>query len=205
MTKAASTLTPSFLVQAYAEGYFPMPDPETGKILWFRPDPRAIIPLEKFHVSRSLQRKIAKEEFQITYDRAFGEVMKGCAERKETWITKEFHQAYTKLHKLNVGHSVEVWDRKTEDLVGGVYGIALNGAFFAESKFHRKTDASKIALYFLVEKLKAQGFSLLEVQFLTPHLKSLGAMEISDEAYRKRLEKALSLPVSFSRELIKDI
>lgn len=194
---AISRLPPDLLVQAYASGYFPMPDSATGEIHWYRPDPRAIFPLDGFHVSVSLKKRLKKEPFTITFDTAFTDVMKGCAARPDTWINDEFLAAYTKLHTLGIAHSVEVWNKKTQKLVGGVYGLSLNGAFFAESKFHTETDASKAALYFLVEKLRKQGFLLLEVQFMTPHLKSLGAVEISDEEYTKRLQEALSKTPSF--------
>ncbi len=174
-----------------------MPDPDTGEILWLQPDPRAIIPLEGFHVSRRLARRMGKSGWQVRFDQDFGGVMAGCRDRPDTWITDEFVEAYTKLHRLGVAHSVEVlWNG---ELVGGTYGVALGGAFFAESKFHRATDASKIALYALVERMKEQGMLLLEVQFVTEHLRSLGAVTISRDEYATRLQEALSLPVDFSQ------
>lgn len=182
-------LTPELLSLAYAEGYFPMPDPETGKVLWFNPDPRAVIPLDGFHVSHSLKKELRKEAFRVTFDTAFVEVMRACADREDTWITEEFVEAYSALHRLGRAHSVEVW--RGEELHGGVYGVSLGGAFFAESKFHRSRNTSKIALYHLVEHLKAHGFMLLEVQFITPHLKTLGAVEIPATDYEKRLREAL--------------
>jgi leucyl/phenylalanyl-tRNA---protein transferase len=187
-------LTPRVLEFAYRQGYFPMNDPDTGETNWYRPDPRAVLPLERFHVSHSLRRKLRKLGFRISYNTAFAEVMQRCAERDEgTWISEEFLDAYTALHKQSKAHCVEVWEN--EALVGGVYGIALGGAFFAESMFHRKTDASKIALFHLVSRLKTCGYALLEVQFLTPHLESLGAIEITDEAYGELLKKSLELRV----------
>jgi leucyl/phenylalanyl-tRNA--protein transferase len=180
---------------AYAQGYFPMPHPDSGEILWFRPDPRAILPLEGFHLSRSLKRSMRKSGFRVTFDTAFREVMESCADRPDTWITEEFFAAYGALFLQGFAHSVEIW--MGDRLVGGVYGVTLGGAFFAESKFHRETDASKAALFHLVERLKARGFSLLEVQFLTEHLASLGAVEISDEEYQARLAQALALHPSF--------
>lgn len=183
------------LLTAYVNGYFPMPDPQTSEILWFKPDPRAIIPLDGFHVSRSLRRRLKKKEYQISLNKAFSEVMKGCADRKDTWINSDFLKAYQNLHSIGAAHSLEVWEG--EQLIGGVYGVSLGGAFFAESKFHRKTDASKIALYHLVEHLKQRGFILLEVQFLIPHLKTLGAIEIPSADYEHRLRRALALPVRF--------
>jgi leucyl/phenylalanyl-tRNA---protein transferase len=188
-------LYPDLLCQAYSLGYFPMPDPETGKIVFLRPDPRAVLPLDGFHVSRSLRRSLAHRGYRVTFDQAFREVMAGCADREDTWITKEFFTGYTALHKLGRAHSVEVW--KGEELVGGLYGVSLGGAFFAESKFHRERDASKVALFNLVEQLKRRGFALLEVQFLTPHLKTLGVIELSDEEYQARLQRAIVLPVTF--------
>ncbi len=173
-----------------------MPDPDTGKIVFLRPDPRAILPLEGFHASRSLKKTIRHAGFEVTFDKAFKAVMEGCADREDTWITDEFYEGYTKLHQLNFAHSVEVW--QGEKLVGGLYGVSLGGAFFAESKFHRETDASKVALFNLVEHLKERGFQLLEVQFLTEHLKTLGVIEVSDEEYQALLQQALVLPVTFS-------
>lgn len=188
-------LRPDLLCQAYSLGYFPMPDPDTGKIVFLRPDPRAILPLEAFHASRSLRKTLRHGAFRVTFDTAFKQVMKGCADREDTWITKEFFDGYTTLHKLNFAHSVEVWNE--DRLVGGLYGVSLGGAFFAESKFHKETDASKVALFRLVEHLKERGFALLEVQFLTPHLKTLGVIEVPDEQYQALLQRALVLPVTF--------
>ena len=193
---ARVTLTPEILVRAYANGIFPMPD-EDGVIQWYRPDPRAILPLNKFHASRSLQRKLRKNVFEITYDRDFLGVMKGCANREEgTWITDEFLRGYSQLHALGLAHSVEVW--KDARLVGGTYGVHLGGAFFAESKFHTETDASKVALAKLVERLNERGFALLEVQFLTEHLAQFGVIEIRHREYMKRLEAALALECTFA-------
>lgn len=180
-------LETDFLLSAYASGYFPMPEPHTEEIKWYFPEPRAILPLEGFHCSRTLSRTLRRGEYQVSYDKNFVGVMKACAARKDTWINKEFIKAYTKLHELGFAHSVEVWCEKT--LVGGLYGVSIGGAFFAESKFHEKTDASKVALYFLVQELKKRGFGLLEVQFLTPHLKSLGVIEVSSIEYLKILKK----------------
>lgn len=181
------TLYPEFLLEAYSSGYFPMPDPITQEILWYRPDPRAVIPLENFHCSKSLVK--VQKRFQVTFNKAFSDVMKGCADRAETWINEEILTVYQELHARGNALSVEVWDGI--QLAGGLYGVKIAHAFFAESKFHKKPNASKIALWALVEHLKANEFQLLEVQFLTPHLKSLGAVEVSDEEYQSRLERAL--------------
>lgn len=185
-----SPLSPQLLIYAYSNGYFPMPDPGTGQVGWFRPDPRAIIPLDGFHASRSLMRKVKKNVFSVTIDQAFTDIMKACAARPGTWITPEFIGAYTELFRRGYAHSVEVWHGK--NLAGGLYGVSLSGAFFAESMFHTETDASKLALLHLVDRMKARGMSLLEVQFLTPHLASLGAIEVSDEVYLKLLQQALA-------------
>lgn len=195
-------LDTTILKTAYANGYFPMPHPETNEICWFNPDPRAIIPLNGFHCSRSLRRKINKKLFNITYNEAFMNVMKGCANREETWITEEFIYAYTKLHKEGFAHSVEVW--LNDELVGGVYGVSIGGAFFAESKFHSVTDASKVALYYLVEHLNKASFKLLEVQFMIPHLKSLGAVEIPALNYLSLLKRLCKSLLALLNSSLKD-
>ena len=188
-------LSTQILLVAYANGFFPMPHPQTNEICWFNPDPRAIIPLDGFHVSRSLKRSLRHKGFKATIDQDFAGVMDGCSQRKETWINDEIKRAYKALHQDGYAHSLEVW--LGDQLVGGVYGVALGGAFFAESKFHRVTDASKAAIYYLVEHLRRVGFTLLEVQFLIPHLASLGAIEISAKDYQSRLYDALQLPSDF--------
>lgn len=183
------------LLLAYANGFFPMPHPETEEIFWFNPDPRAIIPLDQFHASRSLKRSIRKMEFKATINQSFKEVMDLCSQRKETWINTEIKTAYTALHESGHAHSLEV--RQHGKLVGGVYGVSIGGAFFAESKFHTVTDASKAALFFLTQHLKSAKFELLEVQFMTPHLQSLGAIEIPSEEYMRRLQQAVNISTSF--------
>ncbi len=194
-----SILTPDLLISAYANGYFPMPHPETEEICWFHPDPRAVIPLDGFALSHSLRKTMRKVPFVLTIDQDFEGVLEGCADREETWINAEMKAAYVNLHKLGHAHSIEIWlDGR---LVGGTYGLAIRGAFFAESMFHRETDASKVALFCLVEHLKASGMKLLEVQFLTPHLKSLGALEISAEEYMAKLAEAIKAPVTFLRQV----
>jgi leucyl/phenylalanyl-tRNA--protein transferase len=187
-------LTPELLDAAYREGFFPMPD-ERGIIGWYRPDPRAVIPLDAFHVSHSLKQTLRKGRFDVTYDQAFAGVMRGCANREPTWITPEFMRVYGELHRLGKAHSVEVWQESA--LVGGTYGVHLGGAFFAESKFHTVTDASKVALAKLVERLRERGFALLEVQWVTPHLAQFGAIEIPDREYIRRLRAALKLECRF--------
>lgn len=188
-------MTPELLRLAYAQGYFPMPHPDTGEILWFSPDPRAIIPLDEFHVSKSLAKTLRRGALKTTIDMDFMAVMNGCANREETWITDEFLNVYGMMHERGLAHSIEVWNGSV--LVGGTYGVSLGGAFFAESMFHRENDASKVALFGLVEHMRQKGMTLLEVQFLTPHLQSLGAREISKKAYLKSLGHALSQDMRF--------
>ena len=185
------------LVLAYSNGYFPMPHPETEEICWFHPDTRAVMPLDSMHVSRSLRRRIKKSDYQVTIDKSFAEVMKACADRKDTWINAEFLRAYNELHLLGLAHSLEIWHGGL--LTGGIYGVSLGGAFFAESKFHRQTDASKLALYHLVEQLKRDNFELLEVQFITPHLRSLGVIEVSSEDYQTRLAVSIRKECRFGK------
>ena len=189
-----TALTPDVLYAAYSQGYFPMPD-ETGDILWFRPDPRAIMPLDGFRVSRSLRRVITRNVFSVTYDQAFSEVMALCAKRQTTWINEEMRIAYESLHEKGHARSVEVWSEN--ELVGGVYGVHFGSIFFAESMFHRQPNASKVALYHLVTHLRGQGFTLLECQFMTTHLQSLGAIEISEEEYTQELEMGLQRDIRF--------
>ena len=190
------TLTPEGVLLAYRHGIFPMADERSGEVLWFRPDPRAIIPLDGFHVSRSLARTIKRARFEIRVDSDFEGVMRGCADRPEgTWISERFVEVYAALHQAGQAHSVEAW--RDGRLVGGTYGLALGGAFMAESMFHRETDASKVALAALVARLREQGFILLDVQYVTPHLESLGAVEITRREYERGLEQALALPCRF--------
>ncbi|MER3412907.1 MAG: leucyl/phenylalanyl-tRNA--protein transferase [Armatimonadota bacterium] len=184
-------LTAKLLEAAYRQGLFPMGD-SRGRIVWFCPDPRAIIPMRGLHVSRSLRRSARR--YEVTFDTAYREVMSRCAARDEgTWITPQFLELYTEMHRLSKGHSAEAW--RDGRLVGGVYGVALGGAFMAESMFHSETDAGKVALWRLMEHLERRGFELFDVQFLTPHLASLGAIEIPAKEYLRLLKRALSLQV----------
>ena len=190
-------LTPEGVELAYRHGIFPMADERSGEVLWFRPDPRAVIPLNGFHVSRSLARTLKRGRFEIRVDTDFEGVMRGCADRPEgSWIDDRFIAVYGALHRGGKAHSVEAW--REGRLVGGAYGLALGGAFMAESMFHRETDASKVALAALVQRLGERGFTLLDVQYLTPHLASLGAIEIPRSDYEARLAKALTLPRHFT-------
>jgi leucyl/phenylalanyl-tRNA--protein transferase len=186
---AESALDTKTLIVAYANGYFPMPHPDNNEIIWFNPDPRAILPPSNFHLSRSLKRTIKSGRFDVSTDLAFVDVMEGCAERSDTWINDEIKKAYQDLYQEGFAHSIEIWQEGL--LAGGLYGVAIGGAFFAESKFHRTTDGSKAALFFLCLHLENCGYRLLEVQFLTPHLASLGAIEINAESYHEQLAEAL--------------
>ncbi len=189
-------LAPDRLLSAYATGIFPMAD-EDGSILWYAPDPRAIIELDGLIVSRSLRSLVRKKAFVTKVNTAFGAVMQACADRSEgTWISHDIHEAYAALHKLGFAHSVEAW--KDDELVGGLYGVSIGGAFFGESMFHRATDASKVALVHLVGRMKERGFTLLDIQFMTEHLRSLGAVEIPKADYEYRLAKAIDLPCSIT-------
>jgi leucyl/phenylalanyl-tRNA--protein transferase len=166
---------------------------EDGEIYWYDPDPRAILPLDGFHVPRSLRRTMMRGGYEIRVDTAFGQVIRACAEpgpgREETWISGEIIAAYSQLHRLGYAHSVETW--VGEELVGGLYGVAVRGLFAGESMFSTVTDASKVALVYLVERLRGRGFRLLDTQYMTEHLRRFGAVEISREAYRLRLQEAL--------------
>jgi len=191
------TLTPDGVELAYRHGIFPMADEGSGEILWFRPDPRAIIPLDGFHISRSLARTLRRGIFEVRVDTDFEGVMRGCARRPEgTWISERFVEVYGALYRAGKAHSVEAW--RDDRLVGGTYGLALGGAFMAESMFHRETDASKVALTALVARLQERGFTLLDVQYVTPHLESLGAVDITRREYERRLERALALDRTFA-------
>ena len=187
-------LAPGTLVAAYRAGLFPMPHPEAAGMVWWSPDPRGVLPLERFHESRSLRR--SRRRYAITVDRAFGAVVAGCADpaRAGGWISGEVRAAYTVLHAMGWAHSVEAWDADGT-LAGGLYGVEIGGLFAAESKFHVRTDASKAALAALVDRLReAGGERLLDVQWTTPHLRSLGAVDVPRALYLSRLDAALRLP-----------
>ena len=191
------TLTPEGVLLAYTHGIFPMADERSGEVLWFRPDPRAIIPPDGFHVSRSLARTMKRAAFEIRVDTDFEGVMRGCADRPEgTWISERFVEVYAALHQAGKAHSIEAW--REGRLVGGTYGVTLGGAFMAESMFHRETDGSKVALAALVARLQQRGYILLDVQYVTPHLESLGAVEITRREYERRLNAALRLDCRFA-------
>jgi leucyl/phenylalanyl-tRNA---protein transferase len=187
-------ITPEILLRAYSAGLFPMAESaDDPDIYWVQPEIRGIIPLDKFHISKSLAKTVRREPFEIRVDTAFAEVMAGCAEstadRPTTWINTMIRRLYKELHSLGYAHSVEAWDGG--DLVGGLYGVSLGSAFFGESMFSRRTDASKICLVHLVERMKSRGFTLLDTQFTTDHLKTFGAIDVPRKAYEKILEKAM--------------
>jgi leucyl/phenylalanyl-tRNA--protein transferase len=185
----------SLLLSAYAQGYFPMAEPHTGEIQWYSPDPRAIIPLESFNIPRSLQQVIRKHLFQIRINSMFEEVIRSCARREETWISEDIVQSYCRLHRMGYAHSVEAW--KGNALRGGLYGVAIGGAFFGESMFSISRDASKVALVALVDRLKEKRFGLLDTQFITPHLARFGTFEIPREEYIKLLHRNINEKRSF--------
>ena len=187
-------IDPELLLQGYRLGVFPMAM-EDDSIQWFSPDPRAILPLEDFHVPHALRRLLRKNVFETRIDSAFSKVIEACAKREDTWINIEIIESYTRLHDLGCAHSVEAWKEGT--LAGGLYGVSVGGAFFGESMFHRVTDASKIALVALVEHLRAQKFALLDTQWLTPHLQQFGGIEISRHHYLRLLRRAAELPRKF--------
>lgn len=176
---------------------------EDGEIYWYDPDPRAILPLDQFHVPRSLRRVVKSGRFEVRVDTAFTEVMRACAlpapGRETTWISEEFIRVYTQLHKARLAHSVETW--LNGELVGGLYGVSLGGLFAGESMFHQTRDASKVALVHLVERLQQGGYTLLDVQFMTPHLHRFGAIEIPRRLYKKQLAQALQAGASWQKKM----
>jgi leucyl/phenylalanyl-tRNA--protein transferase len=192
-------LSTSRVLQAYRMGYFPMADPRHGKIYWYAPDPRAILPLERFHVPRNLARLVRRKVFAIYQDRAFEEVVAACAGRPESWLSEELQTIYRQLHKEGYAHSVECW--QAGRLVGGLFGVAIGGVFFGESMFHRVSEASKVALVHLVNHLRQRGFRLLDIQFLAPHFVPFGAEEIPRAVFEKRLTEAIVLPVRWASEV----
>ena len=189
-------LTPELLLQAYGVGIFPMSEgKDDPEVFWVDPKRRGTFPLDSFRISRSLARTMRRGHFNVTFNTAFEETVQGCADRDETWINQTIFDLYRALHFRGRAHSVEVWHDKT--LVGGVYGVTIGGAFFGESMFSRETDASKVALAYLVDRLQLSGFTLFDTQFITAHLSSLGAVEISRSAYHKQLKQAIMVNASF--------
>jgi len=197
MSKAG--IEPERLLSAYASGVFPMAESRSDPRLFLMdPEWRGIFELDRFHISRSLARQIRKEAFTIRVNTAFGAVVEACADRPRTWINEPLFDFYAALHRMGIAQSVEVW--MEGELAGGVFGITLGGAFFGESMFSRRANASKIALAYLVDRLREGGFTLFDTQFITPHLASLGAVEIPRAEYRRRLKRALARPADFNRQ-----
>ena len=189
-------LDPAILVKAYQQGIFPM-GMDDGQIGWFSPNPRGILPLDGFHLPSRLARVVRSARFTVRIDAGFENVMRACATRRDdgTWINEEILESYVTLHRLGLAHSVETWQE--DKLVGGLYGVHLGGAFFGESMFHRVTDASKVALVALVDRLNRKAFRLLDIQWVTPHLKQFGAVNVPRRTYLKVLAEALARDCRF--------
>ena len=195
-----SSITPQILLRAYAAGIFPMAESaEDNALYWVEPEERGVIPLDGLNISHSLRKTVRRKLFDVSVDRDFSAVIAACAaktpDRRSTWINARIKALYTQLHRMGCCHSIEC--RKDGELVGGLYGVRLGAVFFGESMFSRRTDASKVALAWLVDRLRAGGFTLFDTQFLTAHLASLGAVEISRAEYRAQLAAALQQPASF--------
>ncbi len=196
-------LTPEIVLRAYAAGIFPMAEShDDNDLFWVDPEMRGVFPLDALHVSRSLKKRIRQKRFEIRYNTNFTAIIRACAEssedRHETWINSEIIRLYTRLFYMGHAHTVECWQE--DELVGGLYGISLKGAFFGESMFSHKSDASKIALVHLIARLIEDGFTLLDTQFVTEHLSSLGAIEIPRDDYHKLLDSALMVDAHFNPE-----
>lgn len=191
----SNILTPDIIISAYTQGYFPMAEDKEGDIYWHCPDPRAIIPIEKPRKSKSLKQSIKKYEFEFTKNRDFEYVIRACSDRDDTWISEDIIENYTKLNKMGFAHSIECWSK--DEIVGGLYGISIGGAFFGESMFNHLTDAAKASFHYLIDLLKRKNFILLDSQYINPFTKQLGAIEISKSEYLDKLSKALSIPIRF--------
>lgn len=195
----AAALDPQLVLGAYAVGVFPMADGrDADEVYWVEPRERAVLPLDGFHLSGSLRKALVRDRFRVTVDTAFGDIVRLCAEavpdRPDTWINAQIERVFARLHQMNFAHSIEVWEAGEggDRLAGGLYGLALGRAFFGESMVSRATDASKIAMAWLVARLRAGGFTLLDCQFMTDHLASLGAVEVSRADYLSALSSAVS-------------
>lgn len=196
MTDTDIALTPQMLLQAYGMGIFPMAESrDADDLFWVDPTERGVFPLDGFHISRSLRRRILAGGYDIAVNRDFAGTMAACADRPDTWINDDIFALYSALHAMGHAHSLEVW--QGAEMIGGVYGVSLHGAFFGESMFSRATDASKMALAYLVDRLLTGGFTLFDTQFLTPHLASLGAVEIPRKQFQLELEAALKVSGDF--------
>ena len=195
VVQITKTLDRQSVLDGYRKGTFPMGYPGQSLITWHRPNRRAILPLDQLHISRSLSRRLRKGGFRVSFDEAFGEVMRGCSERNSTWITREIFRVYGELHQMGIAHSVEVWVDGL--LAGGLYGVHIGGAFFAESKFHRVTDMSKVALVSIARRLAGQDFCFMEVQYRTDHLAQFGVVEVNHASYELMLAEALGVERRF--------
>lgn len=193
---SGARLTPEILLHAYTVGVFPMSEGrDTDEVFWVDPRKRGVFPLDKFHISRSLARTLRQSSFTVKINSDFEAVMRACADRSETWINEPIITLYKSLFDAGHAHSLEIWEDAT--LLGGVYGLAIGGAFFGESMFSRRPNASKMALAYLMDRLQVGGFTLFDTQFITPHLASLGAIEIPRARYRASLKTALEKPANF--------
>jgi leucyl/phenylalanyl-tRNA---protein transferase len=190
-------LTPFLIRYGYRQGAFPMTTDDDGTISWFQPKRRALLPIEGIHVSHSLAKRIRHEDFEITFDTSFEDVMRCCLRPTDNWISEEIIRVYTQIHHEGWAHSCECWI--DGELCGGVYGLAIGGCFCAESMFYRRTDASKVALWAMVNKCKDLGFKVFDAQIMNDHLRSLGAYEISHQEYMRRLGDALKIETAWSR------
>ena len=196
LNPGSSTLLPDVLLLGYRNGFFPMADPDLGRILWHRPEQRGVIPLDRVKISRSLRKEIERGTFTVTINEAFSNVIQGCAAREDTWINDEIIDAYTELHHLGHAHSVEAWHHG--QLAGGLYGVSIGGAFFGESMFSVVSNASKVAFAHLVYRLNSRGYRLLDTQYVNDFTASLGAIEIPDVVYQMLLADALHAPCTFT-------
>ena len=193
-TDTSDLIAPDLLLGAYAQGMFPMAM-DDGRMGWFSPDPRGVIPIRDFHVPHGLKRLLRKGMFEVRVNTAFATVMRGCADRESTWINGTILRSYVRLHEMGFAHSVEAW--RENRLVGGLYGVALGGVFFGESMFSRESGASQAALFHLVRRLDERGFTLLDTQWTTEHLERFGAYEVPRDEYLRRLGLALRLTCRF--------
>jgi len=187
-----SAIEPRVLISAYCSGIFPM-GMENGRLSWFSPDPRGVLPIHDYHVPRTARAELKKNGFDVQMNRAFGQVVRACAARRETWITREIISSYELLHKMGYAHSIEAW--RGDELAGGLYGVSIGGAFFGESMFSAESGGSKAALIWLMDHLHERGFLLHDTQWTTPHLAMFGGKEIPREEYLRLLERAVHLPV----------
>jgi len=198
----ALPLSPELVLTAYRRGYFPMAASRHGEVRWYTSDPRAILPLDGFRISRSLRQVLKKHPFSVSFDTVFSKVIRACADRAETWISDEVIDVYTALHRQGDAHSVEAWRGPT--LAGGLYGVVIGGAFFGESMFSRESNASKVALVALVRHLCARGFRLLDSQFMNEHMRQFGAVEIPRTLYLRLLAEATAQHTTFSPDMVGD-